>query len=416
MTSAVRAARLAVGGLCAAIAASVTAGCAQPANSDTLSPSPSQSPATTALPTTPPSPSIPATPVALPLVQPASYQPCEGTVQAVAGGGVWVMTAGSLLLSSDQGATWSDATPPGVNLSASTWPIFCALNGRDAWLASVAATGTSGGPAQVGVWQTTDSGDSWTRLATIADPSEAYPTAIQFVDADHGWLMMYLAGMAKVGLLFGTVDGGASWSQLTEQGTSFYAGQLDFVSDTQGWVAFQSAGSAGEGVDETTDGGRTWTPSSAPFLAAVDGDWCVELEGFRFLSPSFGVAATTSYGCGGAAEFEVWTTSDGAASWQEVASWAESAAGPVSCGFDAISATAWVDLDCDSVYSVSALHWSFDGGATWVTVAASGLPYNASPATFADSHTGYVLPVSSTPNSLFSTTDSGQSWASVSLG
>ena len=405
-----------MGGLCAVVAASVMAGCSQPASSGSLSPGLSQSAAPTALPTVLPSPSIPATPVTLPLVQPASYQPCQGYVQPVAGGGVWVLTDGSLFESSDGGVTWSDATPPGVNLSASAWPSFCALNGSDAWLASVAATDTSGGPAEVGVWQTTDGGDSWTRLATIADPSEAYPSAIQFVDADHGWLMMYVPGMAKVGMLFGTVDGGATWSQLTEQGTSFYAGQLDFVSDTQGWVAFQSAGAAGEGMDETTDGGRTWTPSSAPFLAAVDGDWCVELEGFRFLSPSFGVAATSSYGCGGAAEFEVWTTSDGAASWQEVASWAESAAGPVSCGFDAISVTAWVDLDCDSVDSVSALHWSFDGGATWVTVAASELPDDASPATFADSHTGYVLPVSSSPNSLYGTSDSGQSWESVPLG
>jgi hypothetical protein len=370
---------------------------------------PSVSPTPIPTPTALPSPSIPAPPVALPPVQPASYQPCQGTVQPVAGGGVWVMTGSSLLVSSDGGATWSDATPSGVNISASS---FCALDGSDAWLAAVTATDASGGPAQVGVFQTSDGGTMWTRTATVPDPAEAYPTAIQFVDADHGWLLMGLAGMAKVALLFGTDDGGATWNQLG----STYSGDLDFVSDTQGWLAFQSAGAAGEGVDETTDGGRTWTLAAAPFLAPVGGDWCMALDGFRFLSPSVGLAATSSYGCGGVGEFEVWMTSDGGASWQEMASRPASEASAFSCGFDVISAIAWVALDCSSVDSVTARGWTFDGGADWVTLPAEGLPDDASAAIFTDSQDGFVLPVCGSPTDLYETTDSGQDWENVPLG
>jgi photosystem II stability/assembly factor-like uncharacterized protein len=135
----------------------------------------------------------------------------------------------------------------------------------------------------------------------------------------------------------------------------------------------------------------------------------VELDGFRFLSPSFGIA--DSAGCGGVGEFGAWTTSDGGASWQEVPSSPAS-----SCGFDVISATAWVALECGSDYSVTALHWTFDGGADWVTLPAHGLPEDASAVIFADSHDGFVLPVSSSPASLYTTTDSGQTWQSVPCG
>lgn len=390
----------------------LAAGTVRPATSPVaVGASMSPAPTTTSIPTPTalPSPSIPATPVALPLVQPASYQPCQGTVQTVAGGGLWVMTGSSLLVSSDGGATWSDVTPSRVNFNDGS---FCALDGSDAWLAAAIATDQYGGPAQVGVWQSSDGGSSWTRTATVPDPSEAYPTAIQFVNAEHGWLLMGLAGMSKSALLFGTDDGGATWDQLA----STYAGDLDFVSDTQGWVAFQSAGAAGEGVDETTDGGRTWAPISAPFFAAVDGDWCMALDGSRFLSPSVGVAAADSRGCGGVGEFEVWMTTDGGASWQEVTSLPASDASAVSCGFDVISTTAWVALDCNSLESVTALDWTFDSGADWVTVAAEGLPEDAEAAIFAGSHDGFVLPVSGSPASLYTTTNSGQHWKRVSLG
>jgi photosystem II stability/assembly factor-like uncharacterized protein len=359
---------------------------------------------------------MPATPVALPLVQPASYQPCQGTVQPVAAGGVWVMTGSGLLVSSDSGATWSDATPTGVNLGVfGTLPIFCALDGSDAWLAWVTATDQYGEPAQVGVWRTSDGGRSWTKTATVPDPSEAIPMAIQFVDTEHGWLMMGLIGMAQSALLFATDDGGTTWTQLA--GT--YAGTLDFVSATQGWLAFRGAAGGGEGVYATTDGGRTWTLTSAPFLAPVGGDECPALDGFRFLSPSVAVAAISAASCGGVGEFEVWMTSDSGISWQEVSSWPASTTTSVSCGFDVISATAWVALDCNSTdSSVIAFDWTVDGGADWTTLPAMGLPDDDSYATFAfaDSHDGFELPPFGPPASLNATSDSGESWQSVPVG
>jgi photosystem II stability/assembly factor-like uncharacterized protein len=355
---------------------------------------------------------MPATPVALPLVKPASYQPCQGTVQPVAAGGVWMMTGSGLLVSSDGGATWSDATPTGVNLGVfGTLPIFCALDGSDAWLAAVTATDQYGEPAQVGVWQTSDGGRSWTRSATVPDPSEAIPMAIQFVDADHGWLLMGLIGMARSALLFGTDDGGATWIQLA--GT--WAGTLDFVSATQGWLAFPGGAAGDEGVYATTDGGKTWTLTSATFLAPVGGEY-MTLDGFRFLSLSLGIAATNSGEWGAVGEFEVWMTSDGGASWQEVGSWPASTTTSVSCAFDVISAAVWVVLDCNSTdSSVTALDWTVDGGADWTTLPAMGLPDDDSYATFAflDSHDGFELPPFGPPASLYATTDSGESWQGV---
>jgi photosystem II stability/assembly factor-like uncharacterized protein len=51
-----------------------------------------------------------------------------------------------------------------------------------------------------------------------------------------------------------------------------------------------------------------------------------------------------------------------------------------------------------------------------VTLPAHGLPEDASAVIFADSHDGFVLPVSSSPASLYTTTDSGQTWQSVPCG
>jgi photosystem II stability/assembly factor-like uncharacterized protein len=51
-----------------------------------------------------------------------------------------------------------------------------------------------------------------------------------------------------------------------------------------------------------------------------------------------------------------------------------------------------------------------------VTVPAEGLPDDASAVVFADSRDGFVLPVSSSPSSLYRTTDSGQDWQSAPLG
>jgi photosystem II stability/assembly factor-like uncharacterized protein len=78
---------------------------------------------------------------------------------------------------------------------------------------------------------------------------------IQFVDADHGWMVGADGGIEATG------DGGHTW-------TTVYSGlstvtQIDFVDAQHGW------GVSDAGLVRTSDGGTTWDEVAAPALTSV---------------------------------------------------------------------------------------------------------------------------------------------------
>jgi photosystem II stability/assembly factor-like uncharacterized protein len=94
------------------------------------------------------------------------------------------------------------------------------------------------------MYSTTDGGASWTELSLNQGHS------IDFVDADHGWVMNV------GGLGHRTTDGGASWKQMllpNRQGFSPIVSKMDFVDQQVGWAVGWYGYAA-----RTTDGGRRW--------------------------------------------------------------------------------------------------------------------------------------------------------------
>jgi photosystem II stability/assembly factor-like uncharacterized protein len=94
------------------------------------------------------------------------------------------------------------------------------------------------------MYQTTDGGLSWTELSLNEGHS------VDFVDADHGWVMNV------GGLGYRTTNGGATWQQMIlpdRQGFSPIVSKMDFVDQQVGWAVGWFGYAA-----YTSDGGRHW--------------------------------------------------------------------------------------------------------------------------------------------------------------
>ena len=93
------------------------------------------------------------------------------------------------------------------------------------------------------LFKTTDGGATWTNLSLNAGQ------AVDFVDADHGW-MINVGGLG-----YRTTNGGATWTQmlLPNQGFSPNLTRMDFINQNVGWVVGWYGYAA-----HTTNAGVTW--------------------------------------------------------------------------------------------------------------------------------------------------------------
>jgi len=179
--------------------------------------------------------------------------------------------------SSPQSPTPTPTTPPAAGglASAVSGPIQF-VDADHGWM--VGSDGV--------LMRTADGGGSWSPVAA-APPGAA---AVDFVDTVHGWLI------GAHGSLSGTTDGGATWTDL---GTSLNS--VQFVSATSGWgVARRDASPLGM-VVRTEDGGATWSDAG------------IEATSVCFVDGQNGWAAGPSE-----AGASAMRTGDGGASWTEV--------------------------------------------------------------------------------------------------
>ena len=149
----------------------------------------------------------------------------------------WATTyvGGVVMRSSDAGLTWEPSFT-GVDGAAAASSFVDGLHG------AVLSTQTTGyGGADV-IAFTADGGSTWT---TRVFRSKTYGglSDVDFVDPAHGWL----AGGAG---LFGTDDGGASWTRRSKP--AWFEG-VDFVDAQHGWAT-----TGAPRVLVTADGGKTW--------------------------------------------------------------------------------------------------------------------------------------------------------------
>ncbi|MBK8480087.1 MAG: PQQ-binding-like beta-propeller repeat protein [Proteobacteria bacterium] len=221
-------------------------------------------------------------------------------------------TNGTLLKSSDSGASWT-ALPSGT---AATLRALAFLD---------AQTGLAAGDGGV-LLKTTDGGLSW---STLSSGTTASLRAIALLDAQTG----FAAGDG--GVLLKTSNGGTSWTALTS-GTAAALHALRFVDAQTGFAA-------GDGgvILKTTNGGTSWSMLTSGTPAT--------LRALAFIGPQTGFAA----GDNGT----IVKTTNGGTSWSTLTSGVHGALHALSFPLGALQGTA--------VGEGGLVLRTTDGGTTW---------------------------------------------------
>ena len=194
------------------------------------------------------------------------------------------------------------------------------------------------GQGGVPLFQTTDSGAHWTRMAL--PPALDQVALLYFLDAREGWVIAYLneatPGFAGV---FHTTDGGGHWFQTARldvnQQFSYglisgsLQGSLMFHDSSTGW--FTSVTYSGSNIPivaphmyVTHDGGKTWSVQILPTTAAVALDSSNASIGLpQFFNQMQGILVVTKFSAGGAGQapglqgMYAYSTIDGGSHWSD---------------------------------------------------------------------------------------------------
>lgn len=179
-----------------------------------------------------------------------------GKVQFVSATEGWIsISNGFMLHTVNAGSTWTElANPypsdvvfsmsdPGLNVSF--------INASRGWI--IKSFGSQSNPQGAVIYKTYNGGYSWSRdvLSTTAGDAAIQ---VQFIDATHGWALIYNMTSGTPTFLK-TTDGGATWNA-TNGGGIFY-----YLDANTGW-AYSAGPSLAPPytIYKTTNGGTSWTP------------------------------------------------------------------------------------------------------------------------------------------------------------
>jgi photosystem II stability/assembly factor-like uncharacterized protein len=187
-----------------------------------------------------------------------------------------------LARTTDGARTWTDVTPAAARPMLTTLYSYQALapvDGDRAYLAVSHAASDGGGPVSTtAVFGTADGGRTWTESAVFQTGSPA--VRLSFADASHGWLLLgpVFSGPGQAATwLYRTSDGGLHWSPaatVAPPGTyginSFCQPlNLTLLTVVTGWVAIGCRGHAEFLVSH--DGGGSWAAQPLPLPAGALG-------------------------------------------------------------------------------------------------------------------------------------------------
>ena len=391
------------------------------APSQTPVPSPSAEPATaTAEPASPTQPPL----VALAPGQPITIT----TIHMLDANTGWALGGSEsigdrLLRTADGGQTWTEVSPPqpapttdqGLQVS----PAVNFVDADNAWITYgsglVAPTDTSV------VWHTSDGGQNWTASQPISISLEGMagffaPSDLHFLDAQNGWFIAHLgAGMNHdYFTIFQTTDSGQTWTPLldpTQAGPqSCSKTGLHFTSAQTGWLTGDCHGVApGVFFMRTDDGGATWqdvalpAPAGQADLFTRDDAGCATdpLIFFGAQVAKLSVSCLILSGNPIQTLNFVYTTQDAGANWTSAPSPARSLTflNPV---------VGWALPGGDGAGQPPFdLSFTQDTGKSWTklnTLAWTG------PLDFVDTTTGWAVARADQSIALVKTTDSGKTW------
>jgi photosystem II stability/assembly factor-like uncharacterized protein len=187
----------------------------------------------------------------------------------------------------DGGRTWAAVTPTGARpllIPNRSEVTLQPLSARQAWL-TVTVTRSQDGygirPARTVVFGTADGGRSWTPSAPLRAPG--YAGWLAFTDSARGWLVQDLGAAMEQNpvRLYRTGDGGRRWSLVAASPRWGQAGTspsglhiacdktgIVFATPADGWLT-SACFSLGDALLATHDGGAHWAPQPLPLPASA---------------------------------------------------------------------------------------------------------------------------------------------------
>ncbi|MGP4007124.1 WD40/YVTN/BNR-like repeat-containing protein [Streptomyces sp. 4N124] len=233
---------------------------------------------------------------------------------AVNRGTAWLAgSKGTVLRTTDGGASWRNVSPPGAAELE-----FRDVEAFDARRAVVLAIGE--GEASR-VYRTEDGGATWTESFRNTD-ARAFYDCMTFFDRRHGLALSDpVDGKFRI---LSTSDGGRSWTVLPDTGMpAALDGEFGFAASGQCLVAagpkdvwLATGGGAHARVLHSADRGRTWTATDTPIPA---GDPARGVFALAFRDRTHGLAVGGDYRADQASPQAAARTADGGRSWQPAA-------------------------------------------------------------------------------------------------
>jgi len=222
---------------------------------------------------------------------------------------VWLSgTGGTVVRTTDGGATWSASVIPGTD-TLQLRDIH-AMDAQTAWALSI------GSGASSRIFKTTDGGSSW-RTTFVNDEPDGFLDCLSFWDARHG--LAFSDSIEGDLYLLTTQDGGETWQRVpTSALPDALPGEGSFAaSGTCVTTRGRSLGWAGMGnvsparVLRTDDRGASWSVASVPVVA---GD-AAGLASVAFRTDEIGVALGGDIARPDSLADTVGRTTDGGRTW-----------------------------------------------------------------------------------------------------
>jgi photosystem II stability/assembly factor-like uncharacterized protein len=256
---------------------------------------------------------------------------------------------GTVLRTTDRGATWQQVGPPGTqDLQFRDNEAF------DADHAVILSIGDT--PDAFRIYVTADGGRTWTLGFQNTDPNAFYD-CMTFFDKKRG-LALSDPPDGKKFRIIATNDGGYSWHVVDPAGMpEALPGEFAFAASGQcittahGHTAwFATGGGAQARVFRSTDRGQTWTVSSTPIRSTPSGG----IFALAFRDQQHGLAVGGDFATPTASPDNFATTSDGGRTWTLVPGPAEYRSGAT-----------WVDGHTAIAVGPTGSDVSTDAGRTW---------------------------------------------------
>ena len=348
-----------------------------------------------------------------------------------------IKDTGHIVRTTGSGENWSNVTPP---QGSYTEGGFFALDAAIAW-----ATPRRGGcgpadcpsgeippPTSTTVWHTTDAGQTWQASQPLlmnvyldmGQDSVPYvePIALQFIDAQTGWLLLRVNHMMMHDhlALFKTEDGGENWKRLVDEqhhpnsSLPCNADSLAFVDAQTGWMGGNCLHLAtGERWDtyRTIDGGQTWDRFALP----APPDLPAEFAQYNYECAS-GTVTRFPAGLLGAQIFcRVYVTDSDYHGFSYY--YLSADAGQTWHTWSLANLPEFVNANVGWRLAVSGesqpgeLQQTLDGGLTWTAI--KSVSWQQAQFDFVNEQVGWVIVTDGDVTALLHTTDGGRTWIDV---